>query len=221
MRNLFTTTTLVVSVLLLLVTAPARAGKISGIVKTQGLRSASNVLVYLANAPAAAADLTGAKFVMDQRNLTFIPHVLPVYAGATVHFPNNDSLSHNVFSLSRTQNFNLGSYKPGDARTVRFDRPGIVEVRCDVHAEMLAYIMVMKNPYWAVTDERGRFEIPDAKFLEQNGIKGISDLPAGSYVIKTWHEKAKAAKETVVVPKAGTLDVTINIRRGTAGVLYK
>jgi cytochrome c biogenesis protein CcdA len=63
--------------------------------------------------------------------------------------------------MSRTKKFNLGSYKPGEIKTVLFEKPGIVELRCDVHAEMSAFIMVMKNPYWAVTDAKGRFEIPE------------------------------------------------------------
>lgn len=199
----------------------AGAGAINGTITAQGLRAPSNILVYLANGPALTPDLSKVKFVMDQHNLTFSPHILPILAGATVYFPNNDSVNHNVFSLSRTKNFNLGSYKPGESKTVVFDKPGIVEVRCDVHAEMLAYIMVMESPFWSVSDDAGRFKIPDVASLKQYGVEGVPDLPAGNYVIKTWHEKLKTLKETVVVPGEGQVSVQLSIVRGVPGVLYK
>lgn len=200
---------------------PARAQGIKGVVKVRGLRSPANVLVYVVKAPAPETDLSGARFFMDQRNLTFIPHILPVLVGAIVHFPNNDKVSHNVFSLSRTKEFNLGSYPAGESKTVLFDKPGIVELRCDVHAEMAAYIMVLKNPYWAVTDDQGRFQIPDPVYLKQHGIQGVKALPPGEYVVKTWHEKLKSVKKTVVITKSGEVSLELDLTRGMPGVLYK
>jgi plastocyanin len=197
------------------------AGGISGTVKVKGLRSPANILVYLTKASPAFVDLSKTEFVMDQQNLTFIPHILPVPVGATVHFPNNDKVDHNVFSLSRTKPFNLGSYKQGEIKTVLFDKPGMVEVRCDVHAEMAAYIMVMKTPYFAVTDAQGRFEIPDSDYLNQSGITGVTDIPPGKYFIKTRHEKLKSKKQAVVVPQNGTISIQLELSRGTPGVLYK
>ena len=210
-----------VFILLLYLPGQAMAGKITGIVKTKGLRSPADILVYVVKAPPVQEDLSKTKFIMDQQNLTFNPHILPVPVGATVHFPNNDKVDHNIFSLSRTKKFNLGSYKPGESKTVTFDKPGIVELRCDVHAEMAAYIMVLKNPYFAVTDDQGRFEIPDSKQLEQSGIKGIKDLPEGNYILKTWHEKLKTQKQKITIPKNGDVTVEITATRGTPGVLYK
>ena len=210
-----------VFILLLYLPGQAMAGKITGIVKTKGLRSPADILVYVVKAPPVQEDLSRTKFIMDQQNLTFNPHILPVPVGATVHFPNNDKVDHNIFSLSRTKKFNLGSYKTGESKTVTFDKPGIVELRCDVHAEMAAYIMVLKNPYFAVTDDQGRFEIPDSKQLEQSGIKGIKDLPEGNYILKTWHEKLKTQKQKITIPKNGDVTVEITATRGTPGVLYK
>ena len=206
---------------ILFFSGPVIAGSIKGTVKVKGLRTPENILVYLSKAPSAAADLSKAKFVMDQRNLEFIPHVLPVPVGATVDFPNNDKVDHNVFSMSRTKKFNLGSYKVGESKSVVFDKPGIVELRCDVHAEMAAYILVMKNPYFAVTDKQGRFEIPDPGHLQQTGLAGIKDLPAGKYYVKTWHEKLKTQKKAVVVPENGAVAFQLDLTRGTPGVLYK
>ena len=118
--------------------AQAFAGEISGMVKVRGLRSPKNILVYLTNAPPVAVDLSKIRFVMDQQNLTFIPHILPIPVGSVVHFPNNDKVDHNVFSLSRTKKFSLGTYRSGESKSVLFDKPGIVELRCDLHAEMAA-----------------------------------------------------------------------------------
>jgi len=210
-----------VFILFLYLPGQAMAGKITGTVKVNGLRSPADILVYLVKAPPVQEDLSKTTFIMDQQNLTFNPHILPIPVGASVDFPNNDKVDHNIFSLSRTKKFNLGSYKPGDNKTVLFDKPGIVELRCDVHAEMAAYIMVLKNPYFAVTDDQGRFEIPDSKHIEQNGIKGMKDLPAGNYVLKIWHEKLKTQKQTVTIPENGDVSVEITATRGPPGVLYK
>ncbi len=200
---------------------PAFAGMIKGTVKVKGLRSPANILVYLTKAPTFSSDLSGAKVVMDQNRLTFTPHVLPVLVGTTVQFPNNDKVDHNVFSLSRTKKFSLGSYKPGEIKTVLFDKPGIVELRCDVHAEMAAYILVMRNPYWARTDEKGRFQIPNSDELKNLGILGIEALPPGKYFLKTWHEKLKSKRTTVIVEKDGDIDLQLDLTRGTPSVLYK
>lgn len=209
--------------LMLFVTMPlqAFAGGIKGKVSVKGLRSSDNILVFVSKAPDVPTDVSALKFVMDQANLAFIPHILPVLVGSSVQFPNHDKVSHNVFSLSRTKKFNLGSYPPGTAKTVVFDKPGIVELRCDVHAEMSAYIMVLKNPYWAITDNQGNFTIPDPNYLEQHGFKEVSGLPAGKYVLKTWHEKLASSKQSVEVPEKGDIAVTLDLRRGTPGVLYK
>jgi plastocyanin len=199
----------------------AAAGEIKGVVKPQGLRSPEGVLVYLSNGPAAKLDLSGGKFVMDQQNLTFIPHVLPVPVGAKVSFPNNDKVSHNVFSLSQAKKFNLGSYKPGQSADVTFDKPGVVELRCDVHQDMKAYILVLKSPYYALTDAQGKFTIPDPKLLASQGIKGAPPLPAGKYLVKTWHEKLRGSHALAEVPATGAVEVTLKPKRGPSGVLYK
>ncbi len=199
----------------------ASAGQIKGKVTVKGLRTPDDIVVYLTNAPQADVDLSKAKFVMDQQNLAFIPHVLPIPVGSTVLFPNNDKVDHNVFSMSRTKKFNLGSYKPGDSQTVVFDKPGIVELRCDVHAEMAAYILVMKNPYFGITDKNGNFEIPDSGYLQRVGINSIADLPPGNYAIKTWHEKLQTDRQAIVAPATGDVVLELDLKRGVPSVLYK
>ncbi len=201
--------------------APARAGRITGVVKPRGLRTPANILVYLARAPRVKLDLSRTKFVMDQRNLSFSPHLLPVPVGATVAFPNNDKVNHNVFSLSLARRFNLGSYPPGSSKNVTFDRPGVVELRCDVHQDMRAYILVLKSPYYAITDATGAFTIPDPKLLAAQGLGPVPELPPGRYLVKTWHEKLKGARARVVVPARGPVAITLAPGRGSPGVLYR
>jgi plastocyanin len=221
LRKFYTIIFSIVILTFLYIPGQAFAGNIKGTVKVKGLRTPENILVYLTQAPPATEDLSKVKFVMDQRNLEFAPHVLPILVGATVDFPNNDKVNHNVFSMSRTKKFNLGSYPAGESKSVVFDKPGIVELRCDVHAEMAAYILVMKNPYFAVTDKQGHFEIPDSNTLEQTGLSSLKDLAPGKYFVKTWHEKLKTQKQAVVVPENGDVTIQLDLTRGTPGVLYK
>jgi plastocyanin len=221
LRRYFVIVLLFAFLLLIYFPGLALAGKIKGTVKVKGLRSPVNVLVYLTRAPSGSMDLPKTDFVMDQLNLEFRPHVLPVLVGSTVQFPNNDQVDHNIFSMSRTKKFNLGSYKPGDSKAVLFDKPGIVELRCDVHAEMAAYILVMKNPYFAVTDKKGNFQIPDANYLQQAGLENLADLATGKYFIKTWHEKLKTQKKAITISGNGDVTVQLNLKRGVPSVLYK
>ena len=181
---------------------------LSGNVKAQGLRKPDNILVYLTKTPDVTTPPQEA-FVLDQNNLTFLPHILVIPKGSTVSFPNNDKVDHNVFSLSRTKKFNFGSYKPGESQTVTFDKPGIVELRCDLHSEMISYILVMKNSFFALTDKKGNF------------ILDVAGLEPGKYFLKTWHEKLKNSKMPIELPAAAGKKLTINLKRGAPGVLYK
>ncbi len=108
MRRYFVIVLLFAFLLLIYFPGLALAGKIKGTVKVKGLRSPANVLIYLTKAPSGSMDLSKTNFVMDQLNLEFRPHVLPVLVGSTVQFPNNDQVDHNIFSMSRTKKFNLG-----------------------------------------------------------------------------------------------------------------
>ena len=206
----------------LLTGRPAQAGTLTGQVHVQGLLSPAGVMVYVEKGPVPSGDFSKGHFVMDQKNLTFLPHILVVPVGSTADFPNNDKVSHNVFSLSAAKKFNLGSYGPGESKSVAFDKPGIVELRCDIHAEMIAYIMVVKNPYAAVTDDQGKFRIPDPSWAKASGLSSLPELPAGTYTVKIWHENLRPVKAEVIVPAQGTASLEFKATRGPAGsVLYK
>jgi plastocyanin len=125
-----------------------------------------------------------------QQGAMFTPHVLPVVAGTTVEWPNDDDIFHNVFSVSDAKSFDLGLYKgnpPG--KRVTFDKPGRVDVFCSIHENMHCIVYVMENPFFATTDQRGEYT--------------ISGIPPGTYKLKAWHERLPAAEQEITVPADG------------------
>jgi plastocyanin len=157
-------------------------------------------VVYLETAPRAAFDTREEpRARLDQRDEAFVPHVLAIVAGTTVDFPNNDVTYHNVFSLSKANTFDLGRYAVGKSRSVRFDRPGIVRVFCDIHSHMSAFILVFSHRYFAVTDEEGRFR--------------LEDVPPGTYTVVAWNESLPQESRRVVVPETGG-DIEANFSLG-------
>src|SRR5688500_1379402 len=117
-----------------------------------------HVVVYLRDArPQAVKPM---RVAVRQVNESFTPRVVAVTIGSEVEFPNDDPIYHNVFSLSRAKNFNLGRYPKGDSRRVRFDRPGVVKVFCEIHSHMSATVMVFDHPWFAVPGEDGRCQLP-------------------------------------------------------------
>jgi plastocyanin len=158
-------------------------------------------VVYLDPAPRPAFD-TGEEPAarMDQRNETFVPHVLAIVAGSTVDFPNSDHTYHNVFSLSKTKSFDLGRYAVGRSKAVRFERPGIVRVFCDIHSHMSAFILVFAHRYFAVTDEEGRYR--------------IDSVPPGPHTVMTWNESTPLDTQRIVMPETGgEVELNIALRR--------
>lgn len=156
-------------------------------------------VVYLDPAPRAAFDSRDEPHArMDQRNETFVPHVLAIVAGTTVDFPNNDQTYHNVFSLSKPS-FDLGRYAAGRSKSVRFDRPGIVRVFCDIHSHMSAFILVFAHRYFSVTDEDGRYR--------------LDNVPPGTYNVMVWNETTPLESRRITVPESGG-DVELNVTIG-------
>jgi plastocyanin len=159
-------------------------------------------VVYLETAPRAAFETSeDRRGRLDQRNERFAPHVLAVTSGTWVDFPNGDSTYHNVFSLSKTKEFNLGRYAAGKSKAVRFDRPGIVRVFCEIHSHMSAFILVFAHRFFAVTDDEGRYR--------------IDGLPPGTYTVAVWNETMRGDPPSRVVTigeAGGDVDADFNIR---------
>ena len=148
-------------------------------------------VVYLESAPRGAfEERPGPTVVLDQRNETFVPHVLAITTGTTVRFLNSDRTYHNVFSLSKPKRFDLGRYPTGSSKSVRFERPGIVRVFCEIHSHMSAFILVFAHQHFAVTNARGEYR--------------IDGLPPGTYTVTVWHPVLNAKTRTVRVPDDGS-----------------
>lgn len=156
----------------------------------RGVSDLRRAVVYLQTAPRGAfEERDSIRPRLDQRNETFVPHVLAVTAGTWVDFPNDDTTYHNVFSLSKTKRFDLGRYPKGHSKAVLFDRPGIVRVFCDIHSHMSAFILVFGHRFFALTDQDGRYQI--------NGI------PPGTYTIDAWHEGETRDTRSITIPNQG------------------
>jgi plastocyanin len=113
---------------------------------------------------------------MIQKDKTFSPHVQPVLIGTTVDFPNYDPIFHNAFSNYNGQIFDIGLYPPGTTKSIAFRREGVVRVFCNIHPTMSAVIVVLKSPYFCVSNKSGEFSMPG--------------VPAGSYRLHVFHERA-------------------------------
>jgi len=156
-------------------------------------------VVYLETAPRGAfEEREQGHAVLDQRNEEFVPHVVAVMVGTVVDFPNSDKTFHNVFSLSKAQRFDLGRYAAGRSKSVRFDRPGVVRVFCDIHSHMNAFVLVFSHPFFDVTEPDGRFR--------------LENVPAGTYTIVGWYEGEARATRVVTVPTGGVVDLELLIQ---------
>jgi len=156
-------------------------------------------VVYLESAPRRAFEQSQpGHAVLDQRDERFVPHVLAITTGTSVDFPNSDRIYHNVFSLSKAARFDLGRYAVGHSKSVRFDQAGIVRVFCDIHSHMNAFILVFSHPFFAVTDEEGRYR--------------IENVPPGTYSVVAWNEGLSSESRPVTVLDGGAAELDFTLR---------
>jgi len=171
-------------------------GVIKGSISVRGVRNPQNVLVYLEKVegehkpPEKPAE-------MDQKKLKFVPHILPIVKGTTVRFMNSDPILHNVFwpksKDGSYKSHNLGTWGKGGVRKYTFKKEGWVVMLCNVHPEMEGHIVILQNPFWALADKAGDYE--------------IKNVPPGKYTLKTWYEKPRRLKSksaSVTVSAGGT-----------------
>ncbi len=179
----------------------ATAGDIKGKVTAKGAKHAGDAVIYIDKVPGQTFEPPEEHAEMDQKNLVFIPHVLPVLAGTTVDFLNSDDVLHNVFTPDKcAEKFNLGTWPKGQVRSYTFKKLGCESVLlCNVHPEMEAYVVVLETPYFAVSAKDGTYE--------------IKDVPAGKYTLKVWHERLKGKEAAVEVPTKGTVTVDFTVKR--------
>ncbi|PYJ65674.1 MAG: hypothetical protein DMF38_10295 [Verrucomicrobia bacterium] len=175
-------------------TAPVQAKRYE-IVTKGGVLSTQPPLavVYLDGAFPNLASLPTKQ--VAQKDLTFVPALLPVPAGTKVEFPNLDDTYHNIFSYSPAKRFDLGRYRAEERPipTQIFDKPGLVTLRCDIHEHMRGLILVLNTPYFVMTDTDGHFR--------------LSGLPAGRYTLKAWIDSRTTRDKPVELKNGQTLHV--------------
>jgi plastocyanin len=176
----------VLGLALLMCVTPALPETISGRVDLRDSKDSavkkkdySGVVVWLDPVAPSSQSIQPLGARMVQKDKTFIPHVLAVRAGTSVDFPNFDPIFHNAFSNYNGQLFDVGLYPPGSSRKVRFTRPGVVRVFCNIHAAMSAVIVVLNTSYFDTTKKDGTFEIPG--------------VVPGEYNLRVFHERATQA----------------------------
>jgi len=134
---------------------------------------------------------------VEQKDLTFIPALLPIEVGTKVQFPNLDDQYHNIFSYSPVKRFDLGRYRPEERPipSVMFDKPGLVILRCDIHEHMRGLILVLNTPYFVMSDTAGRFR--------------LDKLPAGRYTLKAWIDSRTTRERSIDLKDGQTLHVDL------------
>lgn len=190
---------------LVLAAARTRAGTVSGkviLVKDgKELADASNAVVWIEGAKSTTAATATAhsaeKGEMKSAQKRFQPRVVAVPTKGTVEFPNADPIYHNVFSVSGNNRFDLGLYRSGASKSKTFDEPGLVRVYCNIHPQMVGFVMVVDTDFASVTG-------PDGSFQFEN-------VPAGPHTVRVWHEEGPESKETVTVGAGPSAPLVIRI----------
>jgi len=151
---------------------------------TDGPKSDKDVVVYLQPASGGTFGPVKAQVTMDQKGLVFIPHVLPIQLGTIVTFLNNDNELHNVYFLfdKTGETLDIGTWGPGQSVNHTFNDTGTAITLCKLHLEMAAYIVVLDTPFYTLAEMDGS---------TQKGKYLIEDVPAGRYVLNSWHKKLK------------------------------
>lgn len=128
-----------------------------------------------------------------QKNKQFTRRVLVITQSEVVEFPNHDPIYHNVWSRSRAKTFDLGLFRHPETRPVQFLKLGIVTVFCNIHANMIASILVLPNNKYAISDATGNFR--------------VEGIPPGKHTVYAWVEGAKPIKRDAVFRDANTLNL--------------
>lgn len=173
------------------------SGKISFVTKRGQNPVASETLVWLEPAGGKNVKRPPQTYQMMTRGKALIPHVLAIPVGSTVQFPNDDPISHNLFSLSSQNAFDLGLYRRGAGKAQKFDTPGVVNVYCNVHPNMSAVIHVMATPYYTFADAAGNY--------------AVGDVPPGKYRLVAWNEQGGQTNSAIEVSAAGTVSGTLAV----------
>ena len=184
-----------VAALLGLASTALAGGTIQGKVDYKTPRWVRDTVVYLAEVP---GDWKPEPATMDQQGSTFIPKFLPVIQGSKVTFLNSDPTDHNVYTPDH-EGYDLGTKGKGEKLEHTFGNLGVYTQLCKLHPTMIGYVLVLQNPFYAVSDKEGNFK--------------IEGVPPGKYTLTTWHERYKADPLEVEVSDGGVAEVTVALHR--------
>jgi plastocyanin len=191
--------TFLLALLLAILSPPPPGGTIEGrvvLLRTGApAPDASNAIVWIEGLRAGGGP-AAARGEMRSEQKKFTPRAVAVRRNATVQFPNADSIYHNVFSVSGGNRFDLGLYRSGAAREKTFEEPGLVRVYCNIHPQMVGFVMVVDSDFAAVTGPDGSFR--------------FEGVPAGSHVVKAWQEEAGETGTSAAV-RPGDAPITIRL----------
>jgi plastocyanin len=149
---------------------------------------------------AQIAGIKTKKAIMDQRNMKFMPYVLPVLIGTLVDFPNNDTNWHNIYSKGGPNNFDLGLYPPSKTRSATFAKSGVARVLCNVHPNMEAFIVVKEHPYFSSADEAGNYR--------------VDGVPLGTFRVTVWHPQLGVSETGAELVRAGeVLNLNFDLKK--------
>jgi plastocyanin len=197
-KSIITCQDVIACTLLLLLACMTHAAALSVTVRqADGLPLPGIVVVAetIAGYPPVRSNL---KATIDQINLMFVPETLVVRSGTSVDFPNSDQVRHQVYSFSGAKTFQLPLYAGRTQPPVVFDRPGIVTLGCNIHDGMIGYLYVTDSPWYGKTD--------------RNGSLKLTDLPAGNYTIKIWHDRFPESAQRLQQPVSITADQTADLQ---------
>jgi len=179
---------------------PAK-GSLTGTLKVDGQALSGMGVVMLTPKGGGGKKRVAKHRTIEQRDKAFAPHVMAVPVGSTVEFPNFDKIFHNVFSLSKAKPFDLGMFKGGESREVKFEKAGIVRLGCNIHASMSAYLVVVGAPHYVVVDGG-------------DGSFAFKSLKPGKYKVQAWSEQSAEPTVSDVVVKEGKNEVALDIKGG-------
>ena len=179
-----------------------RAGDVKGKVSAEGLSSAADIAVYIDAVPGKKFDPPAQHVSVDQRNMKFIPRTVVIERGTTVDFLNSDQVVHNVYWPSiggnKALRHSLTIVSPGEKKSFQFDNLGAAQLLCNLHSDMVGYIVIVPTPYFALTGSDGTFT--------------IKDVPPGTYTLKTWSVEGKPTTQSITVT-AGDTNVELIVKK--------
>lgn len=160
---------------------------------------AQDAVVYFRPQTPAPVSVPATPYVISTERKTFVPRVLPIPVGASVRFPNNDPILHNVFSSTKEANFDLGLYGRSEGESYHFTQPGVIRVFCNVHHAMVAHVLVMDTPYFVKPDSQGRFR--------------LAGVPEGPGELFVWHERSQLWRSNITAGADDEIKLTLELSK--------